>query len=233
MSGKPLLAAAAVAHCGSVWCALASRDPSLTGLHAVMAAHDFGAVGQGEELRCTFTLKNYGPEAVRIVTVSDSCDCTTSDVSPKIIPSGETANVTLTWETRSSRGRQSTTAVVAWMPDTAERASAAAFEYTPLTLSGDVMPDYRYEPEMLVFRAGEASKATIRFLPGRLPDVELIDAYASQRAFQVAILEDHSAVEVSYDPAQWPDDIQSAALTLVTSSPRAARCEVPITVVDY
>jgi hypothetical protein len=69
--------------------------------------HDFGEMNQGDKKEYTFSLTNSGKSDLLIRNVRSSCGCTAVAPSKKVIASGETAPIKVTFDSRGKRGRQS------------------------------------------------------------------------------------------------------------------------------
>ncbi len=72
-----------------------------------MKSHDFGEMKQGDKKVFTFQLTNNGKTDLVIRRVRSSCGCTAVAPASKVIASGETAPVKVTFDSRGKRGRQS------------------------------------------------------------------------------------------------------------------------------
>lgn len=73
---------------------------------------DFGSITQGEIVRHTFTLTNDHDYPITIESVKPSCGCTTPDWTQEPIPSGESGEITLEFDSKGKTGRQHKTVTV-------------------------------------------------------------------------------------------------------------------------
>lgn len=62
-------------------------------------SHDFGTADFGKVLTFNFQLKNQGNEILEIKRVATSCACTTAKISKEKINSGETAELSVSYDT--------------------------------------------------------------------------------------------------------------------------------------
>jgi hypothetical protein len=115
--------------------AVSGRQPRLL---VEQLAHDFGRMYQNSEDKHTFVLRNVGLADLRITPGKPSCRCTVSQVSRKVIPPGETAEVTLTWKTGYSRNKFAKTAPISTNDPTQP--------LIRLKIQGIVVPEFAFEP---------------------------------------------------------------------------------------
>ena len=69
-------------------------------------AHDFGDINQGDEVECTFSLKNEGKRDLIIRRVKTSCGCTAVTPEKQIISQNESVPLKVKFNSRGKRGRQ-------------------------------------------------------------------------------------------------------------------------------
>jgi hypothetical protein len=69
------------------------------------------AVHKGDVVSFTFAVENTGTEPVRFDSVQVACDCTGAQLPPPLSP-GQTATVTVTFDTGHAYGRQDRDVVV-------------------------------------------------------------------------------------------------------------------------
>lgn len=72
------------------------REASRPALALDPPAADFGPLSARSTL--TITVRNTGRAPLRIVAVSTSCGCTTAVVDPAVLPAGERARLTVTFD---------------------------------------------------------------------------------------------------------------------------------------
>lgn len=68
--------------------------------------HDFGSIIQGEKVTTIFEITNIGKEPLQIYKVKPSCGCTITNLDQKLILSGETGKLTITFDTNGKEGVQ-------------------------------------------------------------------------------------------------------------------------------
>jgi len=74
--------------------------------------YDFGDIKKGEKVSHTFKVKNTGKSVLNLRKVSSSCGCTATQPDKTVIASGETASITVTFDSRGRSGRQNQTITV-------------------------------------------------------------------------------------------------------------------------
>jgi len=65
--------------------------------------HDFGTLDPGAQSSYTFTIRNEGTLPLIVTAADTSCKCTVSKASKDVVQPGDHAEVTLTWNTGTSR----------------------------------------------------------------------------------------------------------------------------------
>lgn len=170
---------------------------------------ELGELFQGDVRDVALRLTNRGREPLRVVDVLAGCDCTTAEVPKVTLEPGAHVAVPVTWEIGMRRGRVRSSLTV---------------------LVADVIPDVEYRPSVLVFEAGGRLEQWVEFSPGRLDDFELGKPYCTQRAFSGALFPDSRRVVVTFDPAQWAEDLRTAVLIVPTSSAVEPQCRIPLVV---
>jgi hypothetical protein len=71
-----------------------------------MSTHDFGDINQGDEVECTFILKNEGKRDLIIRNVKTSCGCTAVTPEKKIISQNESVPLKVKFSSAGKMGRQ-------------------------------------------------------------------------------------------------------------------------------
>ena len=74
--------------------------------------YDFGDMRQGDKKEHIFILQNSGKTELFIRNVRSSCGCTAVDISTKVIAAGQSAPISVTFDSSGKRGRQSNTVTV-------------------------------------------------------------------------------------------------------------------------
>ena len=69
--------------------------------------HDYGVVYRDEHDTTdhTYTIQNLGDENLKIEKIKSSCGCTRADITRKVIPPGETADLLAQLRFKSSTGK--------------------------------------------------------------------------------------------------------------------------------
>ena len=62
------------------------------------ASHDFGAIAKRPDLAHVFAVQNTGTADLKIWNLVTSCGCTTADLSSSVIPPGQRADLTVTFD---------------------------------------------------------------------------------------------------------------------------------------
>lgn len=101
---------------------------------------------------------------------------------------------------------------------------------TVLTLRADVIPDYTYSPEELVFRGDRPETRKVAVRPAYASSVSLTGASVDHRAFEAKLNAETCEVSVSFDPELWHDHRGSVSLVVRTNSPQYANFRVPLRV---
>jgi hypothetical protein len=73
---------------------------------------DFGTIKSGDKVTHTFKVKNNGKSNLVLRKVHASCGCTATQPDREIIPPGETANITINFDSRGRNGRQNQSVTV-------------------------------------------------------------------------------------------------------------------------
>jgi len=88
----------------SKWTAQQMTDAPVIGFSETV--YDFGDIKKGEKVTHTFTVTNTGKTNLILRKINSSCGCTTTQPDKNVIPSGENANITVTFDSRGRSGRQ-------------------------------------------------------------------------------------------------------------------------------
>jgi len=67
---------------------------------------DFGDIKKGDKVTHTFIVNNTGKSNLILRKVNSSCGCTTTQPDKNVIPSGDSARITVTFDSRGRNGRQ-------------------------------------------------------------------------------------------------------------------------------
>ncbi len=68
--------------------------------------HDFGTTKQNEILSTTFSIKNNGQDELNILKIKPSCGCTVTEIDKKTIKNGQSAKLTIVFDTKGKDGVQ-------------------------------------------------------------------------------------------------------------------------------
>lgn len=92
---------------------------------------DFGSVDQGEKVTHTYAFTNTGSEPLIISNAKGSCGCTVPSWPKEPIPAGETGEITVQFDSKNKKGKQSKRVTITANTDPAQ---------TFLTIKGEVTP---------------------------------------------------------------------------------------------
>lgn len=200
----------------------APEAPPPPALVVEQPVHDFGVVGQMETLHTEFRLVNRFPIAVTIKELLKGCSCAHAAISPERLEPGQTATLTVVWQTGGRRGKASEVVTVFALPDGEGPVTVQ------VRLKAQIQPDVRYEPDELRFVRTEAGTTTLQFTPGRMPDVQIRSAHPTVSALQTAVDPATGTVTVRYDPAKLEGDHPGATVMVQTTSPKEPWVSVPV-----
>ncbi len=74
--------------------------------------HDFGTIAQGEVAKTEFTFTNSGKGDLHIRSTKANCGCTVSQPDKKMLKSGESSTIAVTFNSQGRRGKQQKTITV-------------------------------------------------------------------------------------------------------------------------
>jgi hypothetical protein len=154
--------------------------------------HDFGTLGQFETVGTEFRVTNYYAESAEVLEVLKSCGCAEAEMTPRMLPPGESGTLRVVWKTGAKRGRVADTVMLTYsVPTTTGRATGVL----PIRVRATVLAEVVFEPENIEFTAGRPGRVQVRFKPGR-PDkrFRLLAAYPSQGAFTAALDPDNTGL---------------------------------------
>jgi hypothetical protein len=226
MSKSVGLLAAAVLLLLSGGLAYLARQPIPEKLLAVEPVLKLGERSQGEVIDAEFVLVNHCKCDIEIVNVVKSCSCSAYELAKSSLQSGEKTTLKVKWRTHASRGDFYSDLAIVYDKSDGGR------DTSRVRLEADVVPDIRYEPVRLSFETGKKGEQVVAFFPGHQPDVTVVRAYCTHRAFQAQMHADSSGVRVTFDPALWPPDGPRVDLVVETTSPNEPVCRLPLVVVE-
>jgi hypothetical protein len=206
-----------------------ARSPRETiGLVPVQPEVDLGKVEQGS-VTARFDLVNRSSSPVAILRVVTSCGCTEAKIVAKEIKPSEHIDLSCLWDTRGRRGKNATSLVVIYKDTESGHADSCR-----LIARADIVPEFAYDPDELVFNAGVPATKTVTFSAARNPDFTLKEAYCSQSAFAAELRQTTQEVVVRFDPAKWEDDPRflHEEIVVETNSLKEPKCRIPMRVVN-
>ena len=220
MKPLALLSGAIVCVAASVATALMSRPPAPPApmLAVESPVHDFGTVGQGEELEASFELKNQSSHVLELAKPTTDCGCTLADLPKTRLEPGETTVLTGRLQTGSSRGLSARQITVPYkLADTKEGSALL------LQLQAQIAPDFDVDPPRLQFKAEESGEQVVLFTAHQWADLKILASTSAHRALSTRLVngEDSGRAEVavSFDAAKWGDGDRGAEVTIETNSP--------------
>jgi len=74
--------------------------------------HDFGQIEQGKIVETTFTIKNIGENDLYIVDAHGSCGCTVPEVTKEAIKPGESAPISVKFDSNGKSGEVTKTVMI-------------------------------------------------------------------------------------------------------------------------
>ncbi|OGS73758.1 MAG: hypothetical protein A3G95_07420 [Flavobacteria bacterium RIFCSPLOWO2_12_FULL_31_7] len=74
--------------------------------------HDFGEIEQGEIVETTFLIKNVGDKNLYIVDAHGSCGCTVPEVTKEAIKPGESAPISVKFDSNGKSGEVTKTVMI-------------------------------------------------------------------------------------------------------------------------
>ena len=132
--------------------------------------YDFGVMERGQRGNHVFLLKNAGQGELVLRKGISTCTCTFSEVPDQVVLPGETAEVKITWEVKSSGSRFRESATI--FTNDSNRGLVELF------VVGQIIEPLYVEPSSLVFSKvifGQGSEASVRVVCFREQPLELLD----------------------------------------------------------
>jgi hypothetical protein len=100
--GRPLILVSALGLL--IWALIGCSSGSPGQIELSSAEFDFGTVPNTKPVSHTFEVRNVGRGELEILGVSTSCGCTTAEVSERRLRSGESAELTVTYDPQAHDG---------------------------------------------------------------------------------------------------------------------------------
>lgn len=144
--------------------------------------HDFGMLDAGTSAQHTFVIRNEGDAPLAISAAGTSCKCTLSKTSAEIIAPGSSADVTLTWNTGTSRKSYRQYAVV--------RTNDPHRREIELAVCGQIQTLLGFSTEEMAAPAvspGSGAEAETVVFSQTLDDFEIVQAYSELPGFQFRV----------------------------------------------
>lgn len=189
--------------------------------------HDFGTVGQGDNVRGEFTLTNGYSEPIEIKTVLTGCSCQIPVVSRKHLAPGQETKIEVVWLIGSRRGAVT---YPLWVLHTIPNEPTGADGRLELRMAANVIPDIEYAPTKLAFEGGRAATERVALIPGRLASFRVRFVYSNSQAFSVRHLEASNEIEVRYTPNGELDYGTGLHIAVETDSKHEPTMRIPISV---
>lgn len=89
-----------------------ARTMDKTVIRVKDSIHNFGEIKEGDLARHTYTVENIGDNPLFIANVATSCGCTAPEFAKEPIPPGQTAEVTLEFNSKGKPGNQKKSALI-------------------------------------------------------------------------------------------------------------------------
>jgi len=194
------------------------------------AVQALGKIRQGTLRTIAYSIVNRGSEPLTISEVVASCGCTTTSITKKDIPPGETSVVTLSYDSGQSRGVVRVIAHVIY-----RRISMDGSESLSLEAKGEIDPDYGINPERLQFKADKKVSQRLVVWPRHTKDLGVTNVTCDKRFFAAHIAGEPTggqvSIDVTFDPSDYYRDAGPAQLSIATNSHVQPVAHVPIDVI--
>ena len=186
---------------------------------------DYGTVTQATNVNHTFQLVNRTTNRLRLVALRTSCDCTVVSTSllGRVLAPNESVPIPVSFQTGPRRGPIVST-LDAVLQGEGGRYLAQAW------LSGEVWPDYSFEPRAVDFgdvRPGTITDRVVVFKPEALQDFGLLPTQWSMGPFQVMV-QPRQVIITFQAPDVDHGEIDTRTLQVRTSSQRAPTVTIPV-----
>ncbi|MFC1735738.1 DUF1573 domain-containing protein [Candidatus Hydrogenedentota bacterium] len=144
---------------------------------------DFGEVRQHAVLKRSVVIRNKGDAELVIGKVTSTCGCTATILSSKIVPPGGETELTITYQTKSAKGKQSKRVYIASNdPDTPNYR---------LNTKATIVPLYEFTPEKIDFGKivhGEKAVATFTVKAAKADTLKIVKAECADKRIDVSLL---------------------------------------------
>jgi hypothetical protein len=222
-----LLTISVAAFSTATWCAyMARKEPIASHVIAVNPPLiDLGEVSQRHEVKCSAQIRNISADSLIIQKVQPSCMCTAVHVDDPTLEPGEDCTVEIIWNPQSKRGAVTDRVTFILLRQNANRAEVHSmelratvcsdWEFTPSHLSFD--PLERRVTKRITLTSSIAGKAAPKVMEAQADTFQL-NCHATSE----------SVIEVTFDPATWPEDRESANIIVTTSDTKEPRVVLPV-----
>jgi len=232
MMGKVLFGGAAFCLAGAVLCTSLVllevwRGDDLEVLPS--SVQDIGVLRQGEDVVVEFGLWNRTSVPLRLLGASASCGCTAHTLSRTEIAPGESAVLTITFNTSQARDILGIHGVVLFRKAAEGGAQATAFH-----VQARIDPDYDVEPKRLCFGAGRPPMQRVALSPRHMEQLRVGDAVCDKSFFRARTVptdgSQHQVVEVTFLSQEYYVDAGAAHVAVTTNSQRQPTIRIPLDV---
>jgi hypothetical protein len=230
MMGKALVAGALFCLAGSVLSMLLLCLPQWSGNDLEIlpdVIQDLGLLRQGVGAKAEFELRNRTSASIRLLEVSTSCGCTGQNLSQADIAPGESAVLTVTFNTGHARDIARIHGVVLYRKAGERQNQGMAFH-----VHAHIDPDYGVEPESLEFGDRRPCVARVVFWPRHSEELKLSKAVCDKSFFRAQIVPDDAlqrrVVEVTFLSQDYYPDAGPAYLMVSTSSECQPTIRIPL-----
>lgn len=190
---------------------------------------DIGLIRQQSTKQLQFELLNSGDDLVQILNVGTGCACTTASLSRKDLSPGESAILTLNYNSYDSRGAISTSSIVAY-----QRSNEQAPRELRLRVEGKIDPEYEASPEHLEFETGVAAARPVVLSCRHCDELTIEKAACDKRFISARVLPKSSireqAVEIVFDSTTFYSDAGPATVAIHTDNAVQPVIAIPIEV---
>jgi len=190
-------------------------------------AFDFGSVKQGKIVEHEFIISNKGDNLLKIRQVRSSCGCTVGQVKPRTIPPGSTGTLTVKFNTKGRRAKQSK-AVYVLSNDPKQPTFTCR-------ITGQILgPDMVFEPASLNFQnvaQGEIHKQSVIFKAGITEKIQIRELSCSLAFLSASMVAAEKKGEVRIEVqclASAPRGIFTGELRVLTDNKRHPEYRMPV-----
>ncbi len=184
---------------------------------------------QGESRSAQFQLRNRSKETLRISRVVGHCSCASHHLSDSELSPGETATLTLTYQSGGSRGDTGTFATIYYF-----LVEQQQLLNTDCQIKAHVQPNIVWTPEVITFQTGHSSSCRLNITPDALSKVTLLDVACTREGVMATIDSNRdpktAQVTVLFDSELWGKKPGKAELILRVGDPDVPILRVPIRV---